>query len=409
MKKGFIKNTNLIQETHEISDLLNLNEVKDSFRGYLNSISTPSLVGLIAPFGTGKSTMLYQLSEESKDEELWFEFDAWKYPNRDNLWEGFVLDFCRKISPDKFQHIKDTIDKGEDYTKEDIINIVSSILPLSMLKGLSSVYNTSPAKRVFELQDILTKYILEEVKKDIYIIVEDIDRSGDRGMYFLETLNYFIKNFHKGNPDFGYKIICVVPLDEKIFYENHNSYIKSISLYKIFRIEDIDFSDFINNIFDEDLFQEEMLWREHLDDILKHILNQSKQVGVIDKVINIKLTMRDVKIILRKANASYCSLSKEDKVAVDIRIMILFEMVKYCSREVKEIKDEINLGLGINNFIVAIAENRSVEDVNSNIPIKKVSFVNNRKNILPKFWHPIGDDQGLYALSDIYKEIYQKK
>jgi hypothetical protein len=37
---------------------------------------------------------------------------------------------------------------------------------------------------------------LEKIKDHdvIFIIIEDIDRSGDHGVYFLETLNFFLKN-----------------------------------------------------------------------------------------------------------------------------------------------------------------------------------------------------------------------
>ncbi len=43
------------------------------------------------------------------------------------------------------------------------------------------------------MQDLL-RDLIKKQNKDIYIIVEDIDRSGDAGVYFLETLQQFISS-----------------------------------------------------------------------------------------------------------------------------------------------------------------------------------------------------------------------
>ena len=89
---GFIKNEDLLREDSHIDDLLNFTDPINSFSNRLSEISKPSIIALVGRFGSGKSTMLHQIAKE-KDEskEIWIEFDAWKYPDRKDLWEGFIL------------------------------------------------------------------------------------------------------------------------------------------------------------------------------------------------------------------------------------------------------------------------------------------------------------------------------
>ena len=95
-ERGFISDENLIAENHEVSDLFGFEDYVNNFSDFLGSIKKPSMVGLVGKFGSGKSTMLYQL-KNSNEEDLWIEFNAWKYPDRKDLWEGFVMDFADQI------------------------------------------------------------------------------------------------------------------------------------------------------------------------------------------------------------------------------------------------------------------------------------------------------------------------
>jgi energy-coupling factor transporter ATP-binding protein EcfA2 len=94
MADGFIKNYDLIQETSHVDDLLDFSKSVSAFSKRLESIGRPAIIGLVGRFGSGKSTMLYQINRLREQEETWVNFDAWKYPERKDLWEGFVLDLA---------------------------------------------------------------------------------------------------------------------------------------------------------------------------------------------------------------------------------------------------------------------------------------------------------------------------
>ena len=76
--------------------MLDFDNICKKFSKKLDSLSGRSIIALVGPFGSGKSTMLHQIMTSRLEKEFWFEFDAWKYPDRKDLWEGFVLDLIRK-------------------------------------------------------------------------------------------------------------------------------------------------------------------------------------------------------------------------------------------------------------------------------------------------------------------------
>lgn len=76
------------------------------------------------------------------------------------------------------------------------------------MDGLNHFFETSPARRVDEIQGILTDQI-KKSNKDLLVVVEDIDRSGDSGVFFLETLKQFISNLKTNN-----KIVVIVPMSD---------------------------------------------------------------------------------------------------------------------------------------------------------------------------------------------------
>ena len=90
---GFIKNDNLLAEDHHIDDLFDLESEKIKISGKLESINRSSVLGYIGKYGSGKSTLLYQIF---KDKDNFIEFDAWKYPDRKELWKYFVLEIDKK-------------------------------------------------------------------------------------------------------------------------------------------------------------------------------------------------------------------------------------------------------------------------------------------------------------------------
>jgi len=94
--KGFIKNTRLLDETPRVPDSMDWSNLKNIIEKKIKSIRKSSILAIVGPFGIGKSTMLDKIEEDIKrDKNFWFNFEAWKYPERENLWENFIYDFAQ--------------------------------------------------------------------------------------------------------------------------------------------------------------------------------------------------------------------------------------------------------------------------------------------------------------------------
>lgn len=397
MDNSFIKNLDLLEETHEVEDLLDFSTIQKKFRAELLQIKKSSLVGLIGAFGIGKSTMLHQLASEKVKDELWIQFDAWKYPDRSHLWEGFVLDVADQLG--KRSEAAKKIDGKSAKSKifdiaTDVLSLITDKLPnLNFLDKFTELFSRSPAKRIFEIQQIL-KGLLEREIRRIYIVIEDIDRSGDRGIYFLETLKQFIRVSNLSNA-----IIAIVPINDQGFRENKASYLKSLDYTHRFETGNIDFGNFIKTIFDVNSFDPKSLWVDHLNFILKNLLD------------NKKATIRELKNIIRNANLKYVCLSENIRARLDIRILILFGAIKHFEDKIiSRINDCYQITGNeewIKKALIIIANNISeIKGYKVDVPIV---FVNNPKLLIPNFEQDLWDEQRKqkYFLSDEYLSIYK--
>jgi predicted KAP-like P-loop ATPase len=193
--EGFIGNESLIKESHKMDDLFDVKEQKQSFEKFLDTLDNSAIAGYLGRFGAGKSTLLHQIKKEreKKQEEVWIDFDAWKFPERKELWDGFVLDFAKQIDKKLFNKVKKQIEGNDNRGKKAIFNTFSDLSGIKFLKNFESFFDKTPATRIFEIQDIINEAI-EKLDKDIYIVAEDIDRSGKEGLFFLETLSQFLRD-----------------------------------------------------------------------------------------------------------------------------------------------------------------------------------------------------------------------
>ncbi|PKK84456.1 MAG: hypothetical protein CVT49_03785 [candidate division Zixibacteria bacterium HGW-Zixibacteria-1] len=328
MEYGIIKNYDLIQEDCKVEDLLDFSESIGQFSKKLNSIERSAIVGLVGKFGCGKSTMLYQIKKSSdNDKQKWIDFDAWKYPDRRDLWEGFVLDFADQVGNRK--KVTGKID-GKDTKSRligastDILSIIIDKLPnLSFMEKFLEIFKASPAKRVFEIQDIL-KQLINAQGKEIYIVIEDIDRSGDAGIYFLETLKQFIRDTEIGN-----KIIAIAPIGDENFAKNNDLYLKCLDYIEYFNPKFTGLSKFVRSIFKEDLLKSKYSY----PDISIHSteFDCTGQVSTFfDELFKLKkgMTIRTLKNIIRESDLNYIS-QVLDGHRPDWRVTLCFQASKY--------------------------------------------------------------------------------
>ena len=357
MKNSFIKNDKLLMETPKVRDLFNLEERINSFSGLLDSIDRSGLFGFVGGFGTGKSTLIENVKQKrikEKKNEIWVEFDAWKFPDRKDLWEGFVLEFARQIDKETFEEARKGIDgKSKDDIKA-LVNIVSKgvnmFLPgAGIIKNFNHFFKTSPARRVFEIQEILEE-IIKKQKKDIFIIIEDIDRSGDSGIFFLETLKQFFDDINIDR-----KLVAVVPIANDKFEIKKDSFLKCLNFVEYFDFSNVKLDNFVEEVF-EDEFIKDPIKKDQIISFLE-ITFDGQASGYAN------MTPRLLKSILRKANFNF-KRQVDDGLEPDFRLTIIFEFSKYfsgsdCFNSFKENK-MIGMGNIFSKSLNMIIENREI-------------------------------------------------
>lgn len=247
---------------------------------------------------------------------MWIHFDAWKYPDRSNLWEGFVLDFVHQYDEDLFEPILKMIEGTNGSLGKAMTKGAVSIVPI-VGKGLEHVLAhftaTSPSKRVFEIQSILQELLRTE-KRRIYIVTEDADRSGAAGIYFIETLNQFLKNF-----PVNIEVKVFIPIAKKSFNspEQHDSYIKVLDIVEHFSLTSRDMEKFVKTVFNPDILQIANY---------EHYLIEWTQ-----RLMNVfGLTIREVKFILRNSEIRFQKLLQKNH-APDPMVVYLLESSRLLS------------------------------------------------------------------------------
>lgn len=363
----------LLEENCRNEDLIWFDYEVSKLKWKLNTIQNGSILWFIWDFWTWKTTLLNQV-KKSYDWK-WIDFDAWKYPNREYLWENFILEFAWQIDKKKLDYAIKKIDWTQNDDKKALFKMLLDLpwklgeyIPWrkSLKKWVEYFLNSPPAKRNFEIQNILLKLIKCIDNKDICIVIEDIDRSWDAWLYFLETLHYFFKA-----NDIKKNIKVIVPISTECYEYNKKSYYKCIDYEYIFSLENIDLSNFVKTLFKEDIadYQKNQI-QSFLEAAFKYFPTQ--------------MTLRILKFILRNANKNNISLHNEGKDVIDPRLNIMFQTAnnlikdKDCwsflnrTRENKnDIPKESIFGAILNCIIQKINFN-SIYDENSNFGSKRL-------------------------------------
>ena len=387
---GFIKKNDLLLENCRVDDLLNISDKIKQFQKKILAINSPTIIGLVGPFGVGKSTMLFQVEKKLNNKSKWINFDAWKYPDRRDLWEGFILDFADQVGEEKKKILK-KVDGKSSKSKwvdlvTDIASGISEVIPdeINFLDKFVKIFQKSPATRIFQLQDIL-KNIIKHVGKNVYVVIEDIDRSGDKGIFFLETLKQFMLNLESAN-----KFIVIVPMSNVNYQDKFDSYLKAVDYFEFFRINNIKLDKFVDDVFNNELFRGQFNREFNRESNNKLIWTgkfvRTQVISFLEGLFKEfpEMSMRLLKLILRKANMAYIN-QLEDGHNPDFRVTICIEASKYFSiskdsdkKYFDNFKDEKKVIRGniFSSFLVTIFYNKD------NIYINKLTGGGDYRNML---------------------------
>lgn len=240
-KKDLIKNSQLLEEKPSDIDALGYKDEIANVKKRIDRLvekKKHSIIAYLGPFGVGKSTILREVQKQS-DQYRWITFEMWRYSNRNELWDAFVIKLASEMTTGKdefdiadelegsslnrFEWIslfvwvvciwlgltalsviawlsfKDAIGIGGQFWEAYFKYAAPTILPVLILVGLGKflqlnfILNKRPLRRVFELESTLFNKV-KKMKKPLVVIVEDVDRSSEDGAIFLETLNHFLRS-----------------------------------------------------------------------------------------------------------------------------------------------------------------------------------------------------------------------
>lgn len=229
------------------------------------------IVGYVGAFGSGKSLVLSRVSDiirAKNPDTLWIDFDSWRFADRTQLWDGFVIEVFKSVKKthstekviDAISGIRgvrrwvnnhrifaaaaafglwlllcrilwgalhgNTHDSAFFYTAV-LKYATSSFFAVLVLFGVSEIFRQQrPIGRAIELENMLKK-ALKSANGSVVVVAEDIDRAGEEGVIFLETLRNFLNNLPgtKQTPS----LIVIAPQDVTYFSALNDDKIKGLS------------------------------------------------------------------------------------------------------------------------------------------------------------------------------------
>jgi hypothetical protein len=313
---SLLQNEKLLNEEHKVDDRFDFTFVTNKLEHLVNIAPDKALICLIGPYGSGKSTALHQIQMKKKKQKnsLWFEFDAWRYPERKELWENFVLELAREFDNKTFEAFEKKLDGRSNADKAALLGVLAKganiLVPgAGIIGNLNHFLATSPATRTYQIQKILTELIENNLKnKLLFIVAEDIDRSGEAGIFFLETLKTYIKTL----PD-HIKIKCIIPVAEEKY--DVDTYLKCADIIEYFRPPRPSLFSYIDKVLSNEYFDE--LSKKQISSFCEDLFAYYQD----------QMSPRKLKHILRLGNTKYESM-RADGLLPDGRVAIAIEASK---------------------------------------------------------------------------------
>ena len=343
-----LKRPELLKEANREFDFFSFDEYARSLHNNLKSTTTPSVTALVGKYGSGKSVLLNEvrkLTEESKakNKARWVFFECWQYPDKRDLWEALILELVADINGKKLdQEVNPYSDitgwrdelsgflrstsgalatlaglvivywlifsKADDKAKELLLALSTSLvlILLASVQTLIKPQDKSAVSRLEDYKQELEKVLLQH-NGPLYIVLEDVDRAGELGSRFFETVSHFVKEskFSKKN------IKVIVPVadvdgDNKLLRDSIDKASDNILYF--------------NPSFNCDKFITELFSDDFLTETTKQLLTST-----INPLIGRDVSIRKMKHLLRNALIKHKRLrSKEFSASLEMCIAVEF-------------------------------------------------------------------------------------
>lgn len=363
MNKGFVKDINILKEQVTDTDFLDINQSVDELSEKLSSIDDNAMLGVVGAFGIGKSTLIENVKTKRKSitKETWIHFDAWQFPERKELWDGLILETAKQVG--KLEIVKRSLDGEKHKDKKLAVDTATksvSVIANIATAGISSLFQSAvglvgdtlkyflestPAKRVFEMQEVFVELLKKIDAEKIVFVLEDVDRSGQDGLFFLETFRQFLSNNKLDK-----SIVVITPISNESYFANLDTYLKCLDFVEFYHKSNKSLEKFVSQMFiGDDTYD-----AEKLSDFLSYVYQRYQH-----------MTIRKIKLVLRQANINYIELTRLGYEPNKL-ICIAVQMSKYIIMDEQNkiscfehyLKNRtIGLGNEINRLIFITAKN----------------------------------------------------
>lgn len=176
-----------------------------------------TIMAYLGDYGMGKSQVLKVVEKQSDIKKYkWLSFESWRYSSRHDLWQYFTELIAIKLIGNKTtrwfkNHWMDVVVSAVlaisvyvaflyqpgslDAWVVRYIKYAAGIVLASVVGYLIAKYihPKTPLTRIEEFEKMLKKAIRKS-KKALVIVIEDVDRTGDDGITFMESLSVFLNN-----------------------------------------------------------------------------------------------------------------------------------------------------------------------------------------------------------------------
>ena len=361
MATGFVENEGDLKEDISSEDLFGYQCDANRFSEQLKQLGTnPSIIAFVGSYGIGKSFVL-NLSKKLLEgrHSCWFKFEAWRYSDRSQLWRAFVSEFddyvissilsretsqfaigCMYLKIKKY--VKNKISSGEASLLGLIAAILLLAIPLAYLFGLSLLSVLAFIVSVFILVFSVNKLYLdnplhlqkgsEAIFKDVirslkdngyenvYVVLEDVDRSGDKGLLFLETLAFFLRHQLNTEEVGELSLHFIIPVSNQSFIdkEQRAAFMKAVDYFYPFSVNNLNICQYVDKVFKKEFATERM--KRDMETLFEKIIFRWPGAS---------LDIRIWKTIIRGANSKYKYLKQEKKFNVQPLVCIVVEMMKH--------------------------------------------------------------------------------